>query len=93
MVSSQVGLHRVVGRAAPASVPLVQAAALMHPGGVPGREVRGTGPSLLPPHFHPTFLQAPCFITAAVRTDIDRPAVPRWTQACRKAKTTFPLRC
>lgn len=41
-----------------AFVPLVQAAALMHPAGVPGREVRGTGPSLLPPHFHPTFLQA-----------------------------------
>lgn len=53
-----------------ASVPLVQAAALMPPSGIPGREVRGTGLSLLLPHFHPTFVQAPCFIIAGLKTDI-----------------------
>lgn len=34
---------------------LILAAALMPPLGVRGRELRGTGLSLLPPHSHPTF--------------------------------------
>ena len=38
-----------------ASMSLILAAALMHPLGVHGREVGGTGLSLLPPHSHPTF--------------------------------------
>ena len=72
-----------------ASVPLVQATALMHPVGVPGREVRGTGLSLLPPHFHPTFLQAPCFITAAVKTDVGL-LFPGGLKPAEKQRPPFP---
>ena len=65
------------------SVPLVQAAALMPPSGVPGREVRGTGLSLLLPHFHPTFVQAPCFIIAGLKTRQSAvPAAAKSLQSC-----------